>query len=128
MKLELTLAARYAIAAAGYNPDYGARPLRRVIQSEVQDPLSEALLEDRFVSGDTIQVDFIPSTPAELAAQTTDSEHMSGSRNPFDSTNGTNGTEAAKGSYEFTAIAHREQVEEEPEDSETTEALEALLQ
>ena len=38
MKLELTTAARYAIADAGYNPDYGARPLRRVIQSEVQDP------------------------------------------------------------------------------------------
>ena len=109
--------------------DYGARPLRRVIQSEVQDPLSEALLEGRFVSGDTIQVDFIPSTPAELAAQTAASDHLSGSRNPFDSTNGSNGEDAPKGYYEFTAIAHREQEEEEePEDSETTEALEALLQ
>ena len=93
-------------------------------------PLSEALLEGRFVSGDTIQVDFIPSTPAELAAQTAASEHLSGSRNPFDSTNGSNGEDAPKGYYEFTAIAHREQEEEEeePEDSETTEALEALLQ
>ncbi len=128
MKLELTPAARYAIADAGYNPDYGARPLRRVIQSEVQDPLSEALLEGRFIPGDTIQVDFIPNAPAGPGAEHAAGERMSGSRNPFDSTNGAADDEGPKGAYEFTAIAHRAREEEEPEDSEATEELEALLQ
>ena len=128
MKLELTMAARYAIADAGYNPDYGARPLRRVIQSEVQDPLSEALLEGRFVPGDTIQVDFIPNPPADPTAETTPGNTTSGSHNAFDSTNGSSDNDEPKGTYEFTAIAHREQKEEEPEDTEATEELEALLQ
>ncbi len=44
MKLELTDAARMAVADAGYDPDYGARPLRRVIQNQIQDPLSEGML------------------------------------------------------------------------------------
>ena len=100
MELELTAAARYAIADAGYNPDYGARPLRRVIQREVQDPLSEALLEGRFVPGDTIQVHYIP---ADEQAE----------------------TEGAEGHYEFTIMDHRDV---EHEDEETTEVLEALLQ
>ena len=128
MKLELTMAARYAIADAGYNPDYGARPLRRVIQSEVQDPLSEALLEGRFVPGDTIQVDFNPNLLADPTAETAPADTVSGSHNAFDSTNGSTAEDAPKGTYEFTAIAHREQEEEEPEDSEATEELEALLQ
>ncbi|MEZ4656428.1 MAG: ATP-dependent Clp protease ATP-binding subunit [Caldilineaceae bacterium] len=58
MKLELTQAAREQIASAGYDPDYGARPLRRVIQNSIQDPLSEAILEGRFVPGDTILLDY----------------------------------------------------------------------
>lgn len=58
MKLLLTEEARFAIAEQGYDPDYGARPLRRVIQNKIQDPLSEDLLSQRFVPGDTIQVDF----------------------------------------------------------------------
>ncbi len=127
MKLALTPAARYAIADAGYNPDYGARPLRRVIQSEVQDPLSEALLEGRFVPGDTIQVDFIPNAPSGPGAEHAAGERMTGSRNPFDASNGADADSAPKGVYEFTAIAHRPQ-EEEPEDNEATEELEALLQ
>ena len=36
---------------------FGARPLRRVIQNEIEDRLSEALLEERFHSGDTVRVD-----------------------------------------------------------------------
>lgn len=54
----LTDAARMAIAEAGFDPDYGARPLRRVIQNRVQDPLSENLLAGKFAPGDTIQVDY----------------------------------------------------------------------
>ncbi len=43
-----------AIAKVGFDPVYGARPLRRAIQSRIEDPLSEALLEGRFQAGDTI--------------------------------------------------------------------------
>jgi ATP-dependent Clp protease ATP-binding subunit ClpA len=41
----------------GYDPVFGARPLRRVIQNEVEDRLSEALLEGRFGPGDTVLLD-----------------------------------------------------------------------
>ncbi|MFZ1769298.1 MAG: ATP-dependent Clp protease ATP-binding subunit, partial [Caldilinea sp.] len=57
MKLKLTEAARLAIAEAGYDPEYGARPLRRVIQNQIQDPLSEGMLSERYVPGDTILID-----------------------------------------------------------------------
>ncbi|HRA68916.1 MAG TPA: AAA family ATPase, partial [Caldilinea sp.] len=57
MKLKLTEAARLAIAEAGYDPEYGARPLRRVIQNQIQDPLSEGILAERYVPGDTILID-----------------------------------------------------------------------
>ena len=50
MKLELTDAARMAVADAGYDPDYGARPLRRVIQNQIQDPLSEGMLAEKYVA------------------------------------------------------------------------------
>jgi ATP-dependent Clp protease ATP-binding subunit ClpC len=62
IKMTLTDAARMAIAEAGFDPDYGARPLRRVIQNQVQDPMSEALLAGRFAPGDTIQVDYRETT------------------------------------------------------------------
>ncbi len=58
MKLELTAEARLALAEAGFDPDYGARPLRRAIQNRVQDALSEGVLANRFVPGDTVQVDY----------------------------------------------------------------------
>jgi ATP-dependent Clp protease ATP-binding subunit ClpC len=58
MKLEMTEAARLAVADAGFDPDYGARPLRRVIQNRIQDGLSEGMLANNFGPGDTITVDF----------------------------------------------------------------------
>jgi ATP-dependent Clp protease ATP-binding subunit ClpC len=58
MKLELSLAARMAVADAGYDPEYGARPLRRIIQNQIQDPLSEGMLAAKFVAGDTITADY----------------------------------------------------------------------
>ncbi len=58
MTLKLTDAARLAIAEAGYDPEYGARPLRRVIQNQIQDPLSEGMLAEKYVPGDTITVDY----------------------------------------------------------------------
>jgi ATP-dependent Clp protease ATP-binding subunit ClpC len=58
MTLKLTDAARLAIADAGYDPEYGARPLRRVIQNQIQDPLSEGMLAEKYTPGDTITVDY----------------------------------------------------------------------
>ena len=46
-----------AIAAEGYDPTYGARPLKRVIQRRLQDPIAMAILEGRFNEGDTVEVD-----------------------------------------------------------------------
>ena len=57
VKLEMTTAALDWIGEKGYDPVFGARPLRRVIQNEIEDRLSEALLEERFSSGDTVRVD-----------------------------------------------------------------------
>jgi ATP-dependent Clp protease ATP-binding subunit ClpB len=57
-KLELQLddRAKAWLADAGYDPIYGARPLKRVIQRELQNPLASLLLEGRFKPGDTIRV------------------------------------------------------------------------
>jgi ATP-dependent Clp protease ATP-binding subunit ClpB len=55
--LELTDAARDFLAEAGYDPVYGARPLRRAIQHHLQDKLAPMLLEGKFKEGDTILVD-----------------------------------------------------------------------
>jgi ATP-dependent Clp protease ATP-binding subunit ClpB len=57
IELELTDAARQHLADAGYDPVYGARPLKRVIQREIQDPLALALLEGAFAEGDMVRVD-----------------------------------------------------------------------
>ncbi len=56
MHLELTLDARNWLAARGYDPVYGARPLKRVIQKELQDPLARLLLEGRIHDGETIKI------------------------------------------------------------------------
>ena len=55
--LKATQEALNLLADQGYDPDMGARPLRRVIQQKVEDPLSDALLSGRFHDGDTILVD-----------------------------------------------------------------------
>jgi ATP-dependent Clp protease ATP-binding subunit ClpB len=57
LDVELTDAARTLIGDLGYDPTYGARPLKRVIQKRLIDPLALAILEGRFVPGDTIGVD-----------------------------------------------------------------------
>ncbi len=56
MTLTVTDAAVTELAKAGFDPVYGARPLRRAIQSKVEDPLAEKLLDGQFCSGDTITV------------------------------------------------------------------------
>ena len=55
--LELTPAARSFLAERGYDPQLGARPLRRAIQQLVEDPLSERILWTDFRVGETIVVD-----------------------------------------------------------------------
>ena len=58
MGLIATREAKLFLAEKGYNPDYGARPLRRVVQDYVEDPLSEGLLAGRFQEGDLLQMDY----------------------------------------------------------------------
>jgi ATP-dependent Clp protease ATP-binding subunit ClpB len=57
IKLAITPAAVGLLAEHGYDPVYGARPLKRTIQQEVQNPLALAILEGRFREGDTVKVD-----------------------------------------------------------------------
>jgi len=57
--LELTDAAKEALADAGWDPVYGARPLKRAIQRLVENPLALRLLEGEFADGDTVRVDAI---------------------------------------------------------------------
>ncbi|PWH13615.1 MAG: ATP-dependent chaperone ClpB, partial [Anaerolineae bacterium] len=56
-KLEVTEAAREYLAEVGYDPHFGARPLKRAIQRELQDPLALRVLGGEFKEGDTIRVD-----------------------------------------------------------------------
>jgi len=55
--LEVTDAAKAVLAREGYDPTFGARPLKRTIQRLVQDPLALKLLEGEFSNGDTVTVD-----------------------------------------------------------------------
>src|SRR5687767_5101081 len=55
---EITDAALAELAKVGFDPVYGARPLKRAIQSEVENPLAKAILEGRFAPKDTISVDW----------------------------------------------------------------------
>jgi ATP-dependent Clp protease ATP-binding subunit ClpB len=57
MKLEISDAALAEIAKAGFDPVYGARPLKRAIQSELENPLAREILSGRFGVKDTIRVD-----------------------------------------------------------------------
>jgi len=55
--LEVTDAARAHIARVGYDPDFGARPLKRVLQREIADPLALAVLRGDYAGGDVVRVD-----------------------------------------------------------------------
>src|SRR6187455_644845 len=57
MGIELTLAAKRALAAKGYDPVLGARPLRRSLQREIEDPLSEKILFGELAAGQIVRVD-----------------------------------------------------------------------
>jgi ATP-dependent Clp protease ATP-binding subunit ClpB len=64
IELEVTDAAKQLLAEEGWDPAYGARPLKRAIQRLVENPLALELLEGRFAEGDTVRVD---ATEGELA-------------------------------------------------------------
>jgi ATP-dependent Clp protease ATP-binding subunit ClpB len=72
--LEVSDAAIAEVAKAGFDPVYGARPLKRAIQSEIENPLAKHLLEGRFAPRDTIRVDYrggkmtFDKAPARAAA------------------------------------------------------------
>ncbi len=57
--LDVTPEAAHALAAEGYDPAFGARPLKRVIQRRLEDPLALAVLEGVYKEGDTIAVDAV---------------------------------------------------------------------
>jgi ATP-dependent Clp protease ATP-binding subunit ClpC len=54
MTLEASEEAKELLATQGYDPHFGARPLRRVIQTMIEDPLSEAILAGEYQPGDTV--------------------------------------------------------------------------
>ena len=58
--LVLSDAARQHVARVGYDPDFGARPLKRVIQREIADPIALSVLQGEYREGDTITVDASP--------------------------------------------------------------------
>src|SRR5213078_3483146 len=57
IEVELTDDARTLLGNLGYDPTYGARPLKRVIQKRLVDPLAIAILDGTFRAGDTVRVD-----------------------------------------------------------------------
>ena len=81
LTLRVSEAAIDLLAAEGYDPTYGARPLKRVIQRRLQDPAAMAILEGRFRDGDIVEVDAVdgqlvisggsgtPAAPAEQAVE-----------------------------------------------------------
>jgi ATP-dependent Clp protease ATP-binding subunit ClpB len=75
LSLEVTDAARTLIARTGYDPAFGARPLRRAIQRAIENPLARRILEGDFTAGDTVRIDtrddavvFEKAAPREPAA------------------------------------------------------------
>jgi ATP-dependent Clp protease ATP-binding subunit ClpB len=57
MSIEVSEAALAELAAAGFDPVFGARPLKRAVQERIENPLAKAILEGQFGPGDRIGVD-----------------------------------------------------------------------
>jgi ATP-dependent Clp protease ATP-binding subunit ClpC len=70
VSLELTDVAKDWLGEKGYDTVFGARPLRRVIQNELEDRLSEALLQERFTAGDTVIIDVAEDGDLVLTTKT----------------------------------------------------------
>jgi ATP-dependent Clp protease ATP-binding subunit ClpC len=72
--LELTTEAKVALANLGYDKALGARPLRRVIQREIEDPISERVLTGSLSSGQTMKVDLAPESVSTFTFDIVDTE------------------------------------------------------
>jgi ATP-dependent Clp protease ATP-binding subunit ClpB len=59
LKLEISAAALDIIAEAGFDPVYGARPLKRAIQTQIENPLAESLLSDKLLDKETVRIDVV---------------------------------------------------------------------
>jgi ATP-dependent Clp protease ATP-binding subunit ClpC len=66
MHLEVTEDAKQLLAKKGWDPQFGARPLRRAIQREVEDELAEEMLKGNFGTGDRILAEVNPDNPEKL--------------------------------------------------------------
>jgi ATP-dependent Clp protease ATP-binding subunit ClpB len=62
LDLQVSDAAREWLALTGYDPTYGARPLRRLVQTQIGDRLARAILAGEVRDGDTVQIDLDPAT------------------------------------------------------------------
>ena len=69
MHLEVTEDAKALLARKGWDPQFGARPLRRAIQREVEDELAEELLKGNFAAGDRILAEVNPDNPDKLRSR-----------------------------------------------------------
>jgi ATP-dependent Clp protease ATP-binding subunit ClpB len=69
LHLELSEAAKDHLAREGYDPAFGARPLKRTLQKEIIDPLAIRLLEGKFTPGDTVFVNMTPQKKLELSLE-----------------------------------------------------------
>jgi len=56
LKFDLTPGALEALAKLSYDPQYGARPVKRTIRDLIEDPLTQQFLEDKFKEGDTVKI------------------------------------------------------------------------
>jgi ATP-dependent Clp protease ATP-binding subunit ClpC len=79
MELVVTDAAKDAIIEKGYDQAFGARPLRREIQNQIEDPLAERMLMASFESGDTIVVDVDPTGGLSIEKGATEREPVKAS-------------------------------------------------
>ena len=75
IKLNLDGEALSWLAGKGYDPQFGARPLKRVIQNKVQNPLAEALLDGTFNQGDEISIE-LSRDGANIAFVSTDLKNL----------------------------------------------------
>ncbi|RYG29246.1 ATP-dependent Clp protease ATP-binding subunit ClpC, partial [bacterium] len=66
LKIELSESVKELLVNEGYDPNLGARPLRRAVQRYIEDPLSEELLLGTFQSGDSILADLDPEDPKKV--------------------------------------------------------------
>ncbi len=77
IELEVTEAAMDLLGERGYDHTYGARPLRRIIQNLIEDPLAEGVLDSRFQSGSTVRVD-VEDDLLKLEPATADKGELAG--------------------------------------------------